>query len=117
MESTIDGGVGSDTIRVAGLKLDLQDSLILGGGGKDTFDTGIGTATILGGRGIDLLKLDFFDATTMSLQQLGNNGLEITGTQDKTGDSADWTQTIFGVESYEVAGTLYSATEVVSLLS
>lgn len=52
----------------------------------------------------------------MSIQQQGANGLEITGTQDKTGASANWTQTIFGVESYEVAGTLYDAASVVDLL-
>ncbi|MGD1857423.1 MAG: beta strand repeat-containing protein [Leptolyngbyaceae cyanobacterium] len=116
VSSTLNAGAGDDLVTVSGLNLDLQDAIINGGGGADIFDTGVGTANISGGGGQDTLKLDFFDAATMSITALGNNGLYIVGTQDKQGNSVDWTQTVSGVEQYEVAGTLYSAADVVSLL-
>jgi Ca2+-binding RTX toxin-like protein len=114
--STVDGGIGADTIKVRGLKLDIQDSLIQGGGSDDVLDTGIGSGTILGGLGNDLLKLDFFDAATMSIEQSGENGLKISGTVDKIGAAVNWSQQIFEVEAYEIAGTTYSAAGAAALL-
>jgi Ca2+-binding RTX toxin-like protein len=116
LNSTIDAGDGGDSVKLRGIKFDIQDSLILGGGGDDAFDTGMGAGTVLGGSGIDLLKLDFFDADTMSIEQQGADGLKITGTADKTDAAANWSQSIFEVESYEVAGTVYNAADVVNLL-
>jgi hypothetical protein len=114
--STLNAGEGADSIKVRGLKFDIQDSLIQGGNGNDTFDTGIGTSNVLGGSGTDLFKLDFFNADTMTIEQQGADGIKITGTLDKTGSAASWTQNVFEVESYEVAGTVYDAAGVVSLL-
>lgn len=116
VNSTLAGGAGNDILTVSGLNLDLQDVIVSGGNGEDIFDIGIGSAKIAGGQGYDILKLDFFDAATMSITQLGTNSIQIVGTQDKQGNGNDWTQTISGVESYDVAGTLYSATDVVNLL-
>jgi Ca2+-binding RTX toxin-like protein len=116
LSSTLDAGADADTVKIRGLKFDLQDSLIMGGDGNDTLDTGIGSSTVLGGGGTDLFKLDFFNADTMTIEQQGADGIKITGTLDKTGAAASWSQNIFEVESYEVAGTVYNATGVVSLL-
>ncbi len=116
LNSTLDAGDDNDTVKVRGSKLDIQDSLIMGGGGDDIFDTGIGSGTVLGGSGTDLFKLDFFNADTMTIEQQGADGLKIMGTQDKTGATISWSQDIFEVESYEVAGTVYDAAGVVSLL-
>lgn len=87
------------------------------GDGLDTFDIGMGSGTVLGGTGSDMLKLDFFDADTMSIEQAGANGITITGTTDKSGIAANWLQQVFEVEAYEVAGTTYDAAGVVNLLS
>ncbi|MBE9069106.1 hypothetical protein IQ260_20885 [Leptolyngbya cf. ectocarpi LEGE 11479] len=116
VNSALDGGSGDDILTVSGLNLDLKDAVVFGGGGEDIFDTGVGSASISGGGGQDILKLDFFDTATMSITQLGTNSIHILGTQDKQGNSLDWTQTINGVEHYEVAGALYNATDVVALL-
>jgi hypothetical protein len=116
LKSTIDAGSGQDSIKIRGLKLDLQDSLIFGGSGNDILDTGIGSGRILGGSGTDLIKLDFFNAQTMTLDQRSSNGIKITGTQDKAGGAVSWAQNIFEVESYEYAGAVYSASGIAALL-
>ncbi len=115
-QGTLDGGKGRDTFVVQGVNFDLDDAIISGGDGADVFDTGIGLARISGNGGNDLIKLDFFNSDTMSIELLGNAGIEIRGTQDKLGNINTWTQTITDVEQYEVAGISYNAAEVVSLL-
>lgn len=105
----IDGGSGDDIITVQGVNLAIQDSVINGDSGDDTFDIGIGSGFINGGNGTDLIKLDFFDQNLMSIALLGDDCIEITG--------SNWTQIIYNMEEYEVAGTIFNATEVVGLLS
>lgn len=105
----IDGGSGDDTITVQGVNFDIQDSVINGDSGNDTFDIGIGSGFINGGDGIDLIKLDFFDRNLMSIALLSRDCIEITG--------SNWTQIIYNMEEYDVAGIVYNATDVVSLLS
>lgn len=117
VESVLNTGDGNDTLSVRGVNLDIDDVIVLGGSGNDIFDTGIGSGNIYGNLGQDLIKLDFFDATTMSIELLGSDSLRIVGTQDKLGNSVDWTQTISDMEQFEVAGSVYSAAEVVALLS
>ncbi len=115
-QSTLDGGSGQDSFVVRGVSLDLEDAVLKGGDGADVFDTGVGGAIISGDRGNDLLKLDFFDDTTMAIALLGTDSIRISGSTDKLGNSDFWNQTITGVERYEVAGTAYGAAEVVNLL-
>ncbi len=115
-QGTLNGDSGKDTFFVRGVNLDLDDAIINGGDGVDVFDTGIGTAEIDGGKGWDFVKLDFFDNTTMSISLLGDNSIEIVGTENKRGQSSNWTQTITNVEAYEVGNVAYNAAEVVDLL-
>ncbi len=115
-QGTLDGGKGQDQFVVNGVSLDLDDAVIRGGKGADVFDTGIGTANISGDQGRDLIKLDFFDDTTMSIALLGTDSIQITGTADKLGNSNSWEQTITNMEQYEVAGLAYGAADVVKLL-
>lgn len=115
--SRVSGGSGDDRLYIRGVNLDLDDALITGGNGKDIFNTGIGEATISGGKGTDLIKLNFFDSDTMSIELLGENSIQITGTQDKLGNSDSWTQTINDVEQYSIGGKTYNAAKVVNVLS
>ena len=115
-QGTLEGGNGQDSFVVRGVNLDLNEAVIRGGNGADVFDTGIGTANISGDWGNDLIKLDFFDDTTMSIALLGRDSIQVTGTADKLGNSKTWEQTITNVEQYEVAGISYGAADVVKLL-
>lgn len=117
LASTVTGGAGNDTLYVRGVSIDIDDALLKGGSGKDTFNTGIGQASIDGGKGTDLIRLNFFDSKTMDISLLDEDSIQITGTQDKLGNSDSWTQTITSVEQYSFGGSVYSAADVVSMLS
>ena len=110
-ESRVNGGNGNDRI-VANSEsgeFDIQDTIIGGGDGDDTFDVGVGSGTIRGGAGNDIAILDFFDFETMSLSTINNGGLRITGTQNKKGRSVAWTQNIFEVEQFQIGEIAGSA--------
>lgn len=116
VSSTIDAGDGRDTIVIQGVNLDIDDVIVSGGSGNDVFDVGIGSGNIYGNGGRDRIKLDFFDSATMTIELLGQDSIRIVGTQDKLGNSLDWTQTIEDMEQFEVSGTVYNATDVAALL-
>lgn len=121
-DSEIFGGLGDDTITLRmsfGRGYELEDTLIAGGQGDDTIDAGIGNGTIRGGAGTDTVVLDFLDRAVpedkaFSVAAIGN-GIEISGSVDKTFFSGDpWKQQIFSAETFKVGEVTYSAEELVA---
>ncbi|QQE65170.1 hypothetical protein GFS31_18550 [Leptolyngbya sp. BL0902] len=112
-QASVYGGAGNDIITVSGTTLAFKDSLIHGGDGNDRFEVGIGHGTVDGGVGRDLILLDFFEAQTMTVQALANNGLRITGTADAQGNllEAPWTQTIINMEQFQVGSHLFTTSQ------
>lgn len=113
--SNVNGGDGNDSITVTGTTLALQDALITGGSGDDLFDTGTGDGTIDGGTGIDRIRLDFFNAATMTLKLIGSGAIEITGSVDNLGNANAWTQRIFNVEQFAIGSQISSANQLKQL--
>lgn len=107
MNSSVSGGDGNDLITVSGTTFALQDALISGGSGDDTFQVGIGQGTLDGGSGNDLVILDFLDLQTMTVTALGNSGLRIVGTQDGQGKNAAWTQTLWNMERFQIGSNVF----------
>lgn len=118
-ESALYGEGGDDTFAITGTTVELQDALIYGGSGNDTFDTGIGNGKVDGGAGDqDRVLLDFFDAATMTIVELANNGLLITGTQDNQGNLVDWSQEIVNMEQFQISSDIFaSAADAIAALT
>jgi hypothetical protein len=107
VNGSVSGGDGDDLIAISGTTLAIQDALISGGSGDDTFHIGLGQGALDGGTGDDLVILDFLDLQTMAIAALGNNGLRIVGTQDGQGKDATWTQTIWNVERFQLGSEIF----------
>ena len=114
LNSSVNGDHGNDTISISGSTFDIEDALIYGGSGNDTLDIGTGSGTVDGGSGYDVLAMDFFDAATMVFDQLDNHQFQITGTQDKQGNLASWTQTLVNIEAVQVDGTTLAIADYVA---
>lgn len=110
-QSSVDSGSGEDCITISGTSFAIKDALISGGEGNDTFNTGTGQGTIDGGSGYDLILLDFFNAATMTITELGHNGLQVVGSQDNLGNAEVWTQTILNMEQFQVGSNIFSTAE------
>ena len=122
--SQIYGGQGRDRITIAiepsqaasaddQLKYDIADTLIFGGADDDTFDVGIGTGTLNGGTGSDTAVIDYFNAETMSINAIAN-GVQIVGTQTRSGTVGSWTQNIVDTENFQIGDTTYTAESLIS---
>jgi hypothetical protein len=116
LESKIYGDSGNDTIRVEAApfaSFDIVDSLIFGGAGDDTFDVGIGKGTIQGDTGNDTAILNYLNAQTMDVVAIAD-GIQISGSQTKSGTAGEWKQDILGIERFQVGDTVYSAADLVA---
>ncbi len=117
LNSKVYGDAGNDAIRVEAAApfadFDMVDSLIFGGDGDDTFDVGIGKGTIQGDAGNDTAILNYFNAETMDVVAIAG-GIQISGSQTKSGTAGEWSQNILGTERFQVAETVYTAADLVA---
>lgn len=124
IDTKVYGNSGNDTITVEVIpfenasdanqvKYDIADALIFGGDGDDTFEVGIGTGTLRGGNGVDLAVIDYFNAESMNVSAIAN-GVQIVGSQTKSGTAGEWIQNIVGVESFQIGSALYTAETLVA---
>ncbi|MEL6554026.1 MAG: hypothetical protein AAFQ63_11270 [Cyanobacteria bacterium J06621_11] len=117
--SRIRGGSGDDYMKVVAegsAAFDIQDVLLAGGNGNDTIDVGIGDGKIRGGPGEDVVVMNYFDASTMTITEI-NGGIRVSGTQSKSGSSSSWSQTILAVESFQIDDVAYTASDLIATLA
>jgi hypothetical protein len=116
MSSQVYGNGGRDVIKVEAASFanfDVVDSLIFGGDGDDTFEVGIGSGTLQGDAGNDQAILNYFNAETMDVVAVAG-GIQISGSQTKSGTAGEWRQTILSTEQFQIGETLYTATDLVA---
>lgn len=120
--SRIFAGNGDDTIKIRASvgfgNVDIDDMLLAGGAGDDTFDAGVGSGQFKGDSGVDTAILDYLGAPLLSGIELSvtesRGRVEIKSNLDtlEFGDALPWTQTFRDVEVFKVSGVDYTASEL-----
>jgi hypothetical protein len=115
-DSTVDGGLGQDTIIAGGSHFGIQRAKIRGGADNDVINVGRGEGVVDGGPESDRLVIGYFVKAIKPLdisveRDAATGGLVISGQVDNLGNASLWRQTIINTEQFQVGSQIFTAAQ------